>query len=73
VVNSLSIALRSFGCAGPCSRTWFWNRHYLVTLICRQGNVFCVGPQSFEAIVLTRILPENVDDHIAKVHQHPLR
>jgi hypothetical protein len=36
------------------------------------GDAFRVGPQPFECVMLPDILPENMDDDIAEVHQHPL-
>ena len=39
----------------------------------RDGDAPRVGPQSFERVMFPDILPENMDDDIAEVHQNPLR
>lgn len=37
------------------------------------GNALGVSPQTLESVVLTGIMPENVNDDVSIIHQHPLR
>ena len=63
--------LRSFRRIRPRSRGRLRSQHRR-RLLAGNRHALGVGPQPFESVMLTDILPEDMDDNVPEVHQHPL-
>src|SRR5918995_7179837 len=73
VVSSLSIALCSLYGTRSRARHRFRGEQRRRRLVARNSDTFGIRPQAFQSVVLAGILPEDMDDHVAEIHQYPLR
>src|SRR4029077_1660641 len=70
--RSIGLGLRFCGHLFPLHGPWGDSR-VCGRRFARDGNALCATPQPFECVMFPDILPENMGNDIAKVHQNPLR